>query len=99
MISCKPLKVFLTSWLLLSQMAGFAIFYHLLQIGEGNGNPHQYSFLENPMGRGVSWATVHGVAGVEHDLVTKPPLAFIARALDLGELLIHGHAISTPAVN
>ena len=51
------------------------------------------------MGRGVSWATVHGVAGVKHDLVTKPPLAFIARALDLGELLIHGHAISTPAVN
>ena len=30
--------------------------------GEGNGNPLQYSYLENPMDRGVWWATVHGVA-------------------------------------
>ena len=30
--------------------------------GEGNGNPFQYSFLENPMDRGAWWATVHGVA-------------------------------------
>ena len=29
--------------------------------GEGNGNPLQYSCLENPMNRGVWWATVHGV--------------------------------------
>ena len=28
----------------------------------GNGNPLQYSCLENPMDRGVWWATVHGVA-------------------------------------
>ena len=41
--------------------------------GEGNGNPLQYSSLENPMDRGASWATVHGVAGVGRDLVTKPP--------------------------
>ena len=27
--------------------------------GEGNGNPLQYSCLENPMDRGVWWATVH----------------------------------------
>ena len=27
----------------------------------GNGNPHQYSCLENSMDRGVWWATVHGV--------------------------------------
>ena len=26
--------------------------------GEGNGNPHQYSYLENPMDRGAWWATV-----------------------------------------
>ena len=26
--------------------------------GEGNGNPLQYSCLENPMDRGVWWATV-----------------------------------------
>ena len=31
-------------------------------LGEGNGNPHQYSFLENPMDGGAWWATVHGVA-------------------------------------
>ena len=30
--------------------------------GEGDGNPLQYSCLENPMDRGAWWATVHGVA-------------------------------------
>ena len=30
--------------------------------GEGNGNPLQYSFLENPMDRGAWQATVHGFA-------------------------------------
>ena len=30
--------------------------------GEGNGNPLQYSHLENPMDRGACEATVHGVA-------------------------------------
>ena len=30
--------------------------------GEGNGNPLQYSCLENPIDRGAWWATVHGVA-------------------------------------
>ena len=29
--------------------------------GEGNGNPLQYSCLENPMDKGAWWATVHGV--------------------------------------
>ena len=28
---------------------------------EGNGNPLQYSCLENPMDRGAWWAAVHGV--------------------------------------
>ena len=31
-------------------------------LGEGNGNPLQYSCLENPMDGGAWWATVHGVA-------------------------------------
>ena len=39
--------------------------------GEGNGNPLQYSCLENPMDRGAWRATVHGVARVGHDLVTN----------------------------
>ena len=30
--------------------------------GEGNGNPLQYSCLENFMDRGALWAAVHGVA-------------------------------------
>ena len=30
--------------------------------GEGDGNPLQYSCLENPMDRGAWKATVHGVA-------------------------------------
>ena len=30
--------------------------------GEGNGNPPQYSCLQNPMDRGALWAAVHGVA-------------------------------------
>ena len=30
--------------------------------GEGNGNPPQYSCLENSMDGGAWWATVHGVA-------------------------------------
>ena len=30
--------------------------------GEGNGNPLQYSCLENPMDGGAWWAIVHGVA-------------------------------------
>ena len=29
--------------------------------GEGNGNPLQYSCLENSMDKGAWWATVHGV--------------------------------------
>ena len=30
--------------------------------GEGNGNPLQYSCLENPMDGGAWWAAVHEVA-------------------------------------
>ena len=30
--------------------------------GEGNGNPLQHSYLENPMDRGAWGATVHGVS-------------------------------------
>ena len=31
-------------------------------LGEGNGNPLQYSCLENPMDGGAQWAAVHGVS-------------------------------------
>ena len=42
--------------------------------GEGDGNPLQYSCLENPMDRGAWQTTVHGVARGGHNLATKPPL-------------------------
>ena len=42
--------------------------------GKGNGNPLQYSCLENPIDREAWQATVHGVARVGHDLATKPEL-------------------------
>ena len=38
----------------------FSMFSRLV-IGEGNGNPLQYSCLENPMDGGAWWAAVHGV--------------------------------------
>ena len=41
--------------------------------GEGNGYPLQYFCLENSMGRGAWWATVHGASRVRHNLATKPP--------------------------
>ena len=40
--------------------------------GERNGNSLQYSCLENPVDRGVGWATVHEVARDGHNLATKP---------------------------
>ena len=44
--------------------------YHLLgldiaHLREGNGNPLQYSCLENPMDRGAWWAAVHGVGTIQ----------------------------------
>ena len=36
--------------------------FSLSCIGEGNGNPLQYSCLENPMEGGAWWAAIYGVA-------------------------------------
>ena len=41
--------------------------------GGGNGDPLQYSRLENSMDRGAWQATVHGITRVRRDLATKPP--------------------------
>ena len=38
--------------------------------GKGNGYLPQYSCLENPMDRGVWWATVHGVTELDTIEVT-----------------------------
>ena len=40
-------------------------------LGEGNGNPLQYSCLENSMDRGARWATVRGVAKSWSDWATN----------------------------
>ena len=39
--------------------------------GEGNGNPLQYSCLENSRDRGAWQATVHGLQRVRHDWATN----------------------------
>ena len=36
--------------------------FSLSCIGKGNGNPLQYSYLENPRDWGARWAAVYGVA-------------------------------------
>ena len=41
--------------------------FSLSFIGEGNGNPLQYSWLENPRDGGAWWAAVYGVAQSRHD--------------------------------
>ena len=43
--------------------------------GEGNGNPLQYSYLENHVDRGAWWAIVHGVTK-RHNLATKQQQPF-----------------------
>ena len=39
----------------------FSCSYCCCHLGEGNGNPLQYSCLENPRDRGAWWAAFHGV--------------------------------------
>ena len=39
-----------------------AIHFYTSLYGEGNGNPLEYSCLENPVDRGAWWAAVHKVA-------------------------------------
>ena len=39
--------------------------------GEGNGNPVQYSCLENPVNKGAWQATVHQLQTVGHSLATN----------------------------
>ena len=41
--------------------------------GDGNGNPPQYSCLENPVDRGAWWAIVHG-GHKESDTTERPTL-------------------------
>ena len=69
--SCRVTKGFKNIYLLQVLVAVCRIFIsahwlsHLSAFGEGNGNPLQYSCLENSMDRGAWWATVHGVAELD----------------------------------
>ena len=46
----------------LTEQLHFDFDFSLSCIGEGNGNPLQCSFLENPRDGGAWWAAIYGVA-------------------------------------
>ena len=52
--------------------------------GEENGNPLQYSCLENSMDGGAWWATVHGVAKSQTQLNDFTFFSLVAQLGDLG---------------
>ena len=60
--------------------------------GEGNGNPLQYSCLENPMDGGAWWAAVHGVATSQTRL-SDFTLTFHFRALEK-EMATHSSVVA-----
>ena len=70
--------------------------------GEGNGNPLQYSCLENPMDRGAWWATVHGVTKGQtphthtytHTSVCQYDFSYIMEIILLTRKLIYYNIIS-----
>ena len=51
-------------------LISFALNKLAQSFGEGNGNPLQYSYLENPVDRGAWWATVHRVTESDTTEVT-----------------------------
>ena len=57
----------------------------MLGIGEGNGNPLQYSCLENPRDSGAWWVAVYGVAQSRTRLKR---LSNLTAMLGIGALLV-----------
>ena len=55
-------------------------------LAEGNGNPLQYSHLENPMDRGAWRDTVHGVTKNQTQLSNQHFLAALCSMRDLSSL-------------
>ena len=64
--------------------------------GERNGNPLQYSCLENPMDRGAWWTTVHGLEKSQTRLTTHACIKWIT--LYWTASLLAGLGKSTTAV-
>ena len=56
--------------------------------GEGNGNPLQYSCLENSMDGGAWWATVHGVAKSWTRLSNFTSLHFTSMIVNIWSLFL-----------
>ena len=55
--------------------------------GGGNGNPFQYSSLENPMDRGAWWAAVYGSQSIGHNSATS--LSLMSFSCIPFEILFH----------
>ena len=62
------------------------------KIGEGNGNPLQYSCLENPMDGGAWYAAVHGVTTSQTRL-SDFPFTFHFHALEK-EMATHSSVLA-----
>ena len=61
--------------------------------GGGNGNPLQYSCLENPMDRGAWWAAVHRIAKSTH--TPRRQMRATSGVTELGERPCHRPALGT----
>ena len=72
-LAWRILSITLLTCEMSTAVSWFDHFGHCLSLGfgEGNGNPLQYSCLENPMDRGVWWATVQGSQRVGRDWATS----------------------------
>ena len=69
----------------------------VLNPGEGNGNPLQYSCLENPTDRGTWGAAVHGVAQSQTRLKWRSARTHAHRQYWIQELLAQGSYTMLPS--
>ena len=73
--------------------------FSLLCIGEGNGNPLQYSCLENPRDGGAWWAAVYGVAQSRTQLKRLSSSSSSSRLYSVRKHLFHSSALSDIFMN